>query len=149
MEDLVKQIDLLVEKKTFNLDALDAIKALRTTAEEQEKKINFLESYKKEHLVTIARLENAVRKKDEEILALTKREAEIENRERNVFNLEKQTAVSNAVSDAYKDIFGKMFVNRQFREVIVDSATKPIPTGNGYPTIMNESSTKTTTREEV
>ena len=127
-DELTKLIDSLVEQKTFGLDALGPIKDLRDRAAKQEALLRTsadeirelkTQGYQKDG--QIARLAN-------EVKDWTQRLAEIENRERKIFELEKASAVAVAQSDIWSNAFHSIFKNTVVRETI----NRDIPLTRNY-----------------
>lgn len=127
--DLTRAIDALVEQKTFSLDALEAIKALRDKAGELEKNAAA-------QATTITRLGEEVveaRRQNEAHLqrkgAIDKRETDVAARELKIGELEKSAAVTAAVSATWSACFDKLFANRIVRERLQTS----VPIERQYP----------------
>lgn len=134
-DELTKLIDNLVEQKTFGLDALGPIKDLRDKAATQESQLRASQR-------EVQQNQNDLRARDVQIANLraevkdwTQRTAELENRERKVFDLEKASAVAMASSAVWSDAFHSIFKNTIVREGVQHStpiATQLQGTGGSY-----------------
>jgi hypothetical protein len=140
MSDIVKLIEELVEKKTLSLDAVAGVNAVRQRALELEAQITRLET-----------MVESYRKQNEEIresnLDWAQREEALKARETKMTDLEKQVAVGEARSIAYKDMFDRMFANRIVRESHQTNTWVPEGSGgNQYAT--QRTNNDNITREE-
>lgn len=138
--DVVAMLDSLVEKKTFSLDAMTAIQKLKERAGFDAKD---LQRTKYDLAATIRERDNYQSKYEK----FFKREAELTARENILTTLERDVAVAKAVQGAYKDMFDRMFANRQTRELINTQNWVPNPSpSGGYPVPMTD--TKDITKRE-
>jgi septal ring factor EnvC (AmiA/AmiB activator) len=131
--DLIRAIDRLVEEKTFNLDALEAIKELRDKAAALEdqvddliKRTDRLRGEVREHEKSISEKNDRIEKQNTKIL-------ELEAREKQAFEAIYKAEMHSAVAEAYKDALRTVFRPHSVRETIARSF--PIATtyanGNG------------------
>lgn len=146
-DELTKLIDNLVEQKTFGLDALGPIKDLRDRAAKQEAAL-------KESSDRIGKLEALGYQKDNKIKLLesdvrdwAQRQAEIENRERKVFELEKASAVAVAQSGVWSDAFHTIFKNTITRESINRSSPIAVNSSGGGSYVSNYETKENVVRE--
>ena len=131
MTDLLKQIDDLVASKTFNLDALDGIKALKDSL---GKTLNELESTRErlktanadlnarvqtiENLNTkVAILESIIKANEEEVI-----------KGRNAIH---EAEKHKAVADAWQGAMAMVFKPNAVRETVQRNHTVVVPSGNG------------------
>lgn len=156
MSDLLKQIDDLVASKTFNLDALDAIKALKdnlaVTLEERDvmkrryADLNEVNQKQSEQLqANIKRIETLTKE-------LQESEAYRAKARESIYEAEKHKAVAEAWQCAMQTVFRPSGV----RETIHRNVARPVeghPGGNGYsPTsgyLAQGTETETITKEDA
>jgi hypothetical protein len=148
-DELTKMIDTLVETKTFGLDAIDGVKALRDKAADLEKKLIAAGVAAANTSEAVAKQNAAINQQLATIAAWEKREAELRAREAKMTELEKSVAVESAKSFVWDTCFSRLFANRVVRE----STTSNIPTsycppGSSYPVTQWNTETKGVTREE-
>lgn len=147
--ELTNAIDQIIQQKTFSLEGVDAIKTLKIKAlalEEsviaKDRRIAELEQLRKDFSADITTLNDALK-------IARMREDSLVKREANIAQLERTSAVADARSGCYTDIFNKMFANRQFREHVIESTQVPVPYNNGMtPTTHTANSSKQTDTEE-
>ena len=104
--ELTKAIDALVEKRTFSLDALEAIKQLRDKAEEQEVTLKRRDSEIADILAKNQQLHNEVSKLSGQLQAIETRESAVAAREKDadkaVYEADKQKAVADTLRWAFE-----------------------------------------------
>jgi len=144
-------IDKAVEEKTFSLDALKAIQAIKEQAEKLGKDLKYAQSNLERSKIDTERERSAKDRAEKTVQEWEKRESDLKARETKVTELEKQAAVAMAVSAAQLNMFGMVFANRTLRENIMETASKPVPnnTPGMYPTMMSESTNRTIDRTET
>jgi hypothetical protein len=156
MTDLLKQIDDLVASKTFNLDALESIKAIKDGLErseslrkETQKRYEEVCAVNEKKAEEIARLSDANRKLSDTIDLLKGGEAKAREAV-----WEKQ--IAEAKASAYQDALYTVFKPSAVRETIQRSVVRPVegnPGGNGnYPTpgyLANGAESETITKEQL
>lgn len=148
MQKLTEMIDALVAEKTFSLDGVKAIEALRVSAEGLQKKlasaIEQSDSYLKgrEEMTALAASRAA------EVASWQTREAAISKRELAMTELEKRSAVSDARAETVKECFGLVFRNAVVSETAMRNVplVQPSPGGGSYVSSGNESETRTRTQ---
>lgn len=123
MEDVYKELDKVVEQKTFSLEAVKAIKELRDEYIKRTEKIKSLEESnvglnRTINMYTVSIEEN---KKDIEVLKM--RESRLEQREKNMIDLEKTTAIEFAKSSVWREVFEVLFKNNIMKETVVRKVT--------------------------
>jgi len=142
---LTAAIDELVQEKTFSLESVGAISALREKAKEMETKIENMqktidttsEDMKKDGL-TIEDLQNSLSKfRDRERLLI--------EREGKANALDRKYAVAVGQSEVYKECFGVVFRNTSIRKEMFGMT--PVRDASGYPTGQSTSETVTETPE--
>lgn len=151
--DLIRAIDRLVEEKTFNLDALEAIKELRDKAAALEdqvddliKRTDKLRGEIREYEKSAAENNAHIEKQNTKIAAL---EAQEKQAFESIFNAQKH----EAVAEAYKDALRTVFRPHSVRETIARSF--PIATtysnGNGghTQTVQSYDQTDTIDRQDT
>ena len=156
MSDLLKQIDDLVASKTFNLDALDAIKALKdnlkVTLEEREKLQRRYDGL----------YETNARQSDE-LLSLNKKleDLKVQLALANKTAQEGQKAIYDAdkhkaVAEAWQGAMAMVFKPNAVRETVARTVAKPVvghPGGNGYSPspgfLSSGQESETVTREDA
>ena len=116
MNDLIKMIDDLVEKKTFSFEAVQAVNRLRSEAVALQEQVNNQREtikFQKEGIdnqtAEISRLQGRQN-------AMLMREADVVVRERTASDLEKKTAVAEAVAASTKEIVTLIFRNVEVRQ---------------------------------
>lgn len=151
-DDILKMIDKAVEEKTFSLEGLGAVQKIKEQAGILQKRVDQLDGDLEQSRRFNSELKTVISARDAEIAVLKGREDALKNREAKMFELEKATAVAEAVRLTFDTMFTRMFANRQYRENITDSHSKAIPpaagSGNSYPTMHTESATRTVERED-
>lgn len=127
--ELLKTIDALVEQKTFNLDALDAIKSIRDKAAKLESDLKEMESKWKSAISDLnatniefekVRIQLAEWKKRDEELCVREKEADIA-----IYDADKH----KAVSDTYKNVMDVIFRPNVVRETIQRSVPVAMQSG--------------------
>jgi chromosome segregation ATPase len=126
---VTEAIDEMVREKTFSLDALNAINDLKTKARIME---GALDAAQKD----VAKAKEDARLMSErysecnaEVNAFKTREADLEKRERAIFEHEKASAVAQARSQAFGEAFGMVFRNTVVRETVNKSVPVAGPGG--------------------
>jgi len=142
--ELTGMIEKLVTEKTFTMDALEAIQALKVKAgqlETQNEKLDReVASYKKN-----AEIDTNLRlSMKSDLDAWKAREASIVARELKMFENEKSAAVATAVSAAYLTSMKIVFAPNTVRESVQKFGSVAGSNGMSYPT----SDTGTITRAE-
>lgn len=135
--ELTRAINEMVEKKTFSLDAVDAIKDLRAKAETLERRLEQRDSLVESQGATITAMTAKCNDLQIENAAFNARLAELEKREKAadkaIYEAEKQTAVAQA----WQAAMGMVFRPAAVRTEIQRQVAKPVegnPGGNGgYP----------------
>jgi uncharacterized protein (DUF3084 family) len=135
---LLQVLDDLIEKQTFSAAAADGIAALRKQAEDAETKATAALTANAELQKAKAKVEQSNAELQNKINDWNMLADNIYMREKKITELEKQAAVSSALSDAYIRMFDKVFANRQFREKSIDSHSE-----SGYAN--NQSTSKSVT----
>ncbi|SFT11580.1 hypothetical protein [Methylobacterium sp. yr668] len=126
---LATAIDELVEKRTFGLDALGAIKGLRDKAIEQDARIDELLARVEERDQVIGGLRHEKAQVQAALDAMKAREAEMSAREAKTRDLELKEASATARATAYGEVFGTIFRNVTVRE----NAIRQLPFKNVQP----------------
>lgn len=149
MEQIFKDIDKLVESKTFNLDAIDGIKQIRDALVKAEKEVadykHDLEMQNKQIGDLRVALANAERLADERKVTIDAMMATTEAGQKAIYDAQKHEAVANAWKEAMQTVFKPNTV----RETVSRSIPMAINPGNGgasYVTSYGE--TSAITREE-
>lgn len=145
--ELSEMIDALVREKTFSLDAIDAVKALRDKAKDLEETVKQQKvSLEASKIYTdgIERENGALRR---EIESLSKIHDGIAEREAKVVENEKLAAVAKAESAAYKHALETVFRPNTVRERVVDNIPIAVDNG-GYSSVSTYSKSKDVVREE-
>ena len=154
--DLLKQIDDLVASKTFNLDALDSIKAIKDNLQKTIEQKTALEKRLKELFD-----ENERCKESAERLANTNKllQGEIEKISGGILKGKEavwEKLIAEAKADAYKDALYTVFKPSAVRETIQRQVALPVeghPGGGGYsPTagwVAQSNESETITKEQL
>lgn len=154
--DLLKQIDDLVSSKTFNLDALDGIKAIKDSLranieskEALEKRYKTLFDENERNKEAIERLSELANERLKQIDVL--KGGELKAKEAVWEKL-----IAEAKAGAYQDALYTVFKPSAVRETIQRNVAVPVeghPGGNGYsPTggyVSNASESETITKEQL
>lgn len=151
--ELITAIDRLVEEKTFNLDALEAIKDLRDKASRLEATVELLEAQNEKQHKDIA---NA-RKFNEELIAVREQQrdkiAELEAREKQafeaIFNAQKHEAVAEAYKDALRTVFRPHSVRETVSRSFPVATTYSNGTGGHTQTVQTYEQTDKVDREDT
>lgn len=145
--ELSEMIDALVREKTFSLDAIDAVKALRDKAKDLEQTIE----RRNGDLATVsknaANMEREIGALKREIESLSKIHDGIAEREAKVVENEKLAAVAKAESAAYKHALETVFRPNTVRERVIDNIPIAVDSG-GYSSVSTYSTSKDVVREE-
>lgn len=148
MSDILKMIDELVEQKTFSLDALSAIKALREEAKVQAAEIVKLKDSVKYQEAEKQRFERDLRHAESKLDKIAAREQAVAERESKITQLELDKAVASASLTSFKEACGMFLKNTIVRESVSSNARRPMPGPTGsYPIISDESGSESRTRE--
>lgn len=132
-EALTALIDDLIREKTFSLEAVDAIKALRDKAKALEDGlyVSRTDLEKERGKVTTLESEKSAWKARES--AVASRDAAVAEREKKITELEKSSAVAAAKSEIWSDAFHTIFKNTVVRRN-VSSNVPLMASGSSYPT---------------
>lgn len=145
--ELTRVIDDLVQKKTFSLDALDAVKDLKARAESMEKTLQSRESEirdirakNEEHIATINNLKSQVEQHKLREANLLEREKAADKA---IYEAEKHKAVADAIRESMQTVFRPAAVRTEIHRSVA------VPAGgmNSYPTTMPETETTVVTQE--
>lgn len=145
--ELTRVIDELVEKKTFGLDALGAIKELRDKAQAQEETIKAREQQAENQQRKIAELERELGSAKARVEKLMLREANLLEREKAADKAIYDAERHRAVADAWRAAMGMVFKPVEVRTSIQRQVALPASGMNSYPTTMPETETTTVTQE--
>ena len=137
-EDIMKQIDLLVESKTFNLDALEGIKQIKDSLKDT---LNNLHRLQDKELAYIRDLSLEKSKNSEhlsEIATLKKQIAEMRSAAEDGKVARFESDKHKAVADAWQSAMAMVFKPNAVRETVQrnHSVWVPTPGGGGYPQSM-------------
>jgi predicted RNase H-like nuclease (RuvC/YqgF family) len=113
LADLIEQ---MVAEKTFGLDALASVQALKTKAIEQETKIKNLQILNEQRTEEIAGLRRRISSDERKESERLEREQKVAEREKRVTEMEKNEAVAMAKASVLQDVFGTIFKNTTIRE---------------------------------
>jgi regulator of replication initiation timing len=118
-KELTDMIDRLVTEKTFGLDALDSVKALKNKAERLENELDLTQkrTNKLEGDIAAQIAENA--RLNLEIGKIAGREAAVKAREEKIHELETASAVARAESSVWERATRIVFAPNTVREKIV------------------------------
>lgn len=143
-DKLTDLIDQMVETKTFSLDALTAIKALKDKAQSQEAQIERLNALSDRQCQVVEDGVTENSKLRAMISAHFEREADLLKREAKVLDLQLAEARAVATAAALRESFGIVFKNTTVRESIQRSTAVPTSIGPqgqfAHPVTMPESS---------
>jgi len=131
-QNLLKMIDELVEKKTFSLDAIEAVKKMRDEAKQLADQVVKLEAdgqLKEAKLQSYSAEIIKLRSNESDV---TQREGAVAKRELTVVELDKKTAVAEAVTVAVKECFGLVFRNLELRSTMFGQAPGPTSANPSY-----------------
>lgn len=134
-----------VEEQTFSLDGVKAISAIRDRAVLLESELKMARDEGVQSSEKIDELRATVTARDTELNVFKAREAALEAREKQIFELEKKAAVAEAKAAAIDGVVTKVFANRIIRE----SAQGFAPAGNYNGMVMSGSTSNNVTREEA
>lgn len=153
---LLNQIDELVASKTFNLDALDGIKAIKDNL-----KITLGELDAANEKLELRRTENRelmtqVAEKDARISRLEKQIAEMRDAANDGKVARYEAEMHKAVAGAWREAMQTVFKPNAVRETVQRQVARPVeghPGGNGsYPTagyLATGQESETVTREDA
>lgn len=143
-------IDRAVEEKTFSLDALTAVQKIKEQATKLDTDLKYARDSLKSQQHETEREASAKRRAEEVVKTWEAREAAIAVREAKVTELEKASAVAQAEARTFNSVFDRMFANRQFREMIIESGNVPMAGGaGGYPQSMPNNKAVTVDRSDI
>lgn len=134
--ELTGMIDKLVTEKTFTMDALEAIQALKVKAEQLEAQNEKLTKDLTTAQANVKELTDKLSDAHSKNQEWNGREKAIVARELKMFENEKNAAVANAVSAAYRDALKTVFAPNVVRQSVMAYGQQ---TSNGmtYPTSDN------------
>lgn len=150
-DELTKMIDNLVETKTFGLDAIDGVKALRDKAADLEKKLKAADTANVEARRNTLELEGINKTQTDRLVAWEKRLFDLTTREAKITDLEKTVAVETTRAATLDSCMSRMLANRSVRESFTSSVplvTPPTYPGGPHNTTW-QTETKNTTKEET
>lgn len=126
--EIADLIDKLAQEKTFSLEGVKAIEELRVKSEGQRQRIEALEK----ELTTARAVLHDYEQKDSAaqitIQKLKEREESLKKREADIFKHEKDAAVANAQTVAFKEAMHIMFKPNTIRE----SVHRSVPIAREY-----------------
>ena len=145
--ELTILIDKLVEDKTFSLEGVKAITQLKDKAILQEKKIEELESYKKDAFIQILTIENDKKDLESKLRNIEEREKKVRDQEIAIEVIKTKLDMLNATKKDLFDLVGMIFKSPIIRENVIGNVpVSPGPNGQYPVTIPTNQST---TREEM
>lgn len=150
--ELITAIDRLVEEKTFNLDALEAIKDLRDKASRLEETVKLLEAQGKKHKENTDKL---IKENNDLMDSWNKQNAkvaELEARDKQAWEAIYRAEKHAAVAEAYKDALNTVFRPHAVRERVTQNIPVAMQNGsNGYvnTTVSNYPQSTDITKEDV
>lgn len=130
-DNLVQMIETLVQEKTFSLDALEAIKALRDKAESLQRTLAETQTNlaaQRDLSASLTAERDAIRA---ELNLWKARETELEKRERSIFALELKAAVAEAKAEAWQTSMKITFAPNLVRNSVQSYGGRSNPNG-GY-----------------
>lgn len=118
-----KRLDLVIEEmlneKTFNLDAVEAIKSMKDQVKDLEDRKDSLElkfsDLQKTHISLIEQRDTAQTR----LVEYEKRESELVEREKEMTRLECEVEKERAVAGAYRDSMSIVFKPHSLRETVL------------------------------
>ena len=129
--DLLKQIDDLVASKTFNLDALDGIKALKDSMGKTLSELNFTREQLKAANADLNAKAQTIEKLNTKVTIL---ESIIKANEEDVIkgrDAIHEAAKHKAVADAWQGAMAMVFKPNAVRESVQRNHTVVVPSSNG------------------
>ena len=148
MSDILKQIDQLVADKTFSLDALDGIKAIRDALIKAEHNNELLTNQNVEQRKQINDLERRLEQAETMSASLNIRLGEMEltikSAEEAIYNAKKHEAVASAWREAMQTVFKPNVV----RESVSRSIPVAVQSGPSSSYVQNYNDSSTVVREE-
>lgn len=145
MEKITDLIDALVSEKTFSLEGVKSIEAVRLKAQHLQ---STLEDTQKRYADAIKERDAEKKRADDtaEVCRQWKvREDAVVAREKTMTDKEKAAAVSEATANTFRECFGLVFRNFSINESITKSV--PISQGAGmYPAQMTETANRIETK---
>lgn len=141
--ELTEMIDRIVTEKTFTMDALEAIQALKVKAEQLEYRNASLTKDLSDSQVVRSRLTQQLSSVQIKLQTLEEHEQEVAAREAKVVEHEKRAAIAEAVSAAYKDALKIVFAPNVVRNTVQSYGSV-----NRDGTIVPTNETRTTTTAE-
>lgn len=150
--DLLNAIDRLVEEKTFNLDALDAIKNLRNQAESLEERRDELVGMCERYRSEIKGLTDRIAELEKQSASLTSTVAMHKEREQEADEAIYAAEKHRAVAEAYKDAMNIVFKPNAVRERVHQNIPVPMNysnNGNGYTNVVTYTQSSDITKEDV
>ena len=122
---LQEVLDGIIQDKTFSMEAVDAIKALRDDLQKEKARSNALFEEVMQVEKNNDRLSDENFAINKEIIAWRERDEELRKRESHIAMLERSEAVAQSKADAIGLCFDTVFRNTVFRE----SFNKMVPNG--------------------
>jgi hypothetical protein len=142
--NITKLIDDLVEKKTFSLDALTAVKELRDTAEKQFKDLARVSEDLREQLTENKRLASSIISLESTVASFKARENALLEKEANSIKLSCEVEMYKKLAEQGKDFVGMIFRNQIIMTSKMEALAVPgSQSQSGYPTTVPTTETKT------
>lgn len=139
MDELTKLIDQMVHEKTFSMEGVEAVKALRDQAVALEDQVeNLLQDHENDKR-DLDGFKAKVLRLEKEGSDLRSRESAVIEREKKMTELEKATAVANAKADTFKECVGLVFRNATLRREMFGQ--QPVADNSGFTTSQPKSET--------
>lgn len=142
ISDLMRELNNLVESRTFTAEAAGGIAKLRERALEAEKRIAALEENLERERRATAKFQAELNEATQTSNSWEMRRADLVKREAAMIELEKKVAVAEAVGKAHDTINQRMLANRIVREDIFHSNQVPIPNYTGSYSTASQTETK-------
>ena len=147
--ELITAIDRLVEEKTFNLDALEAIKDLRDKASRLEATVELLEAQGKKHKENTDKL---IKENNDLMDSWNKQNAkvaELEAREKLAWEAIYRAEKHEAVAEAYKDALRTVFKPHAVREQVIQNIPVPLSSPGGAGWVANHQQSSDIVKEDT
>ena len=130
-KQLQEALDAAIRDNTFNLSAIESIKAMRDENERLNLKVEGLELHNKELITDKSLLSAKCNEYEGKANNIKDREVAVSKREVAITQLECSVKQADAVSNAYKDCFGLVFRNQMVSSSILSSIPVANSCGSG------------------
>ncbi len=145
MDELTQLIDKMVHEKTFSMEGVEAVKALRDKAQDMEAELTRIKAGYEREKQQVSAWERKNGAAENRLKAWEAREQALQKRELTMTELEKAAAVARAKEETFRECVGLVFRNSTLRREMFGQ--QPIADNSGFATQQPKSETVTETMD--